>query len=86
MDLKKLINKTKLHREIISFFYENPFCIDTPRGVSTWVKHDRTKVKKVLDELSSSGILVAHRVTSTTGYSFTRDKAMISKIKKLLAS
>jgi len=86
MDIKKLINKTKLHGEIISFFYENPFCIDTPRGVSTWVKHDRTKVKKILDEFSSFGILIAHKATSTTGYSLTRDKAIISKIKKLLTS
>ncbi len=46
MQLKKLINKSVLHKDIMSFFIENPACIDTPRGISTWVKHDRSKVKK----------------------------------------
>lgn len=86
MQLKKLINKSGLHKDIISFFIENPACIDTPRGISTWVKHDRSKVKKVLDALVESGVLIAHKATSTTGYSFTRNRRIISQIKKALKS
>ncbi len=84
MVLKKLINKSKLHKDIVSFFLENPASLDTPRGISTWVKHDRSKVKKILDELTSSNILISHKETSTTGYSFTRNRKIISEIKKTL--
>ena len=80
-------NKTlqsDLHLNIVKFFHENQASIDTPRGVSTWVRGDRAKVKKALEELVGMKILVAHRSTSTTGYSYTRNARIISKIEKLL--
>ncbi len=70
--------------KIMKFFHENQASIDTPRGVSTWVREDRAKVKKALEELVGAKILVAHRSTSTTGYSYTRNTKIISKIEKLL--
>ena len=73
-----------LHLNIIKFFHENPASIDTPRGISTWVREDRAKVKKALEELVEMKILIAHRSTSTTGYSYTRNAKIISKIEKLL--
>ena len=73
-----------LHLKIVKFFHENQASIDTPRGVSTWVREDRAKVKKALEELVGMKILVAHRSTSTTGYSYTRNVKIISKIEKLL--
>jgi len=73
-----------LHMNIMKFFHENQASIDTPRGVSTWVREDRAKVKKALEELVGMKILVAHRSTSTTGYSYTRNAKIISKIEKLL--
>ena len=81
------INKTlqsDLHLNIMKFFHENQASIDTPRGVSTWVREERAKVKKALEELVDMKILVAHRSTSTTGYSYTRNAKIISKIEKLL--
>lgn len=81
------INKTlqsDLHLKIVKFFHENQASIDTPRGVSTWVREDRAKVKKALEELVDMKILAAHRSTSTTGYSYTRNAKIISKIEKLL--
>ena len=80
-------NKTvqsDLHLKIMKFFHENQASIDTPRGVSTWVRAERAKVKKVLEELVGMKILVAHRSTSTTGYSYTPNPKIISKIEKLL--
>jgi hypothetical protein len=78
------IFKLDLHSKIIKFFHENQTSIDTPRGVSTWVHKDRAKVKKALEDLVKLKILVAHRSTSTTGYSYTRNAKIISKIEKLL--
>lgn len=75
---------SNLHIKIIKFFHENQSSIDTPRGVSTWVREERSKVSKALEDLVRLKILSAHRATSTTGYSYTRDPKIISKIEKLL--
>ena len=76
--------RSDLHLKIMKFFHENQASIDTPRGVSTWVREDRAMVMKALEELVGMKILVAHRSTSTTGYSYTRNAKIISKIEKLL--
>jgi predicted transcriptional regulator len=73
-----------LHLKILRFFHENQASIDTPRGVSTWVHEERSKVSKALEELVRLKMLNAHRSTSTTGYSYIRDLKIISKIEKLL--
>jgi len=73
-----------IHKKIVVFFHENQACIDTPRGISTWIREDRSKAKKALEDLVKLEILVAHRTPSTTGYSYTRNEKIISKIKKLL--
>ncbi|MCX5678211.1 MAG: hypothetical protein NTY76_03785 [Candidatus Omnitrophica bacterium] len=83
MDLNKaLVSGIRL--KIVKFFHENQASIDTPRGVAAWIGEDRSKVKRALEDLTSFDILVAHRATSTTGYSYTRDAKLISKIGKLL--
>ncbi|MFA6078475.1 MAG: hypothetical protein WC779_01880 [Candidatus Omnitrophota bacterium] len=83
MNIDEAIN-SPVHKKIITFFHENQACIDTPRGVSTWIREDRSKSKKALEDLVELEILVAHRTPSTTGYSYTRNEKIISKIKKLL--
>jgi predicted transcriptional regulator len=83
MHLDKIIG-SPVHLKILKFFHENQASIDTPRGVATWVDEERAKVKKVLEDLVESGILVAHRATSITGYSYTNDPKLISKISRLL--
>jgi len=83
MDINKAM-KSRVHKKIIAFFHENQASIDTPRGVATWIEEDRVKVKNALEELVGLNIITADRATSTTGYSYTRNAAIISKIKKLL--
>jgi len=85
MDNNKLF-KSPLHLKIIKFFHENQSAVDTPRGVATWIGEDRAKVKSALEDLVKHKILVADRTASTTGYGYTRDIALISRIKKTLAS
>jgi hypothetical protein len=85
MDSKKIF-ASALHMKIIRFFHENQASIDTPRGVATWIGEDRAKVKLALEDLVKHKILVAHRSPSTTGYSYTRDAALIARIEKLLSS
>jgi predicted transcriptional regulator len=77
--------KSRIHRKIIAFFHENQASLDTPRGVATWVREDRSSVKKALEDLVDLGILIANRATSTTGYSYTRDSKLIARIARSLA-
>ena len=83
MDINKIF-KSEIHRKIVKFFHENQSSLDTPRGVATWIGEDRAKVKTALEDLVKARILIADRATSTTGYSYTRDTRLISRIDKLL--
>ena len=83
MDINDAL-QSETHLKIIAFFHENQSSIDTPRGVSTWIREDRSRVKQALEDLVGLGVLIAHRATSTTGYSYTRDRKLISKIGKFL--
>ncbi len=83
MDINKMLN-SEVHMKILRFFHENQSSIDTPRGIATWIGEDRVKVKAALEDLVGAKILVAHRATSITGYSYTRDDKLISKITRIL--
>lgn len=84
MGINELLNKSPLHKEIVKFFHENPSSIDTPRGIATWVRGDIEKVRVVLEELANEQILIAEEVSSTTGYSYTRNARLLSMINKAL--
>lgn len=83
MHLENVLKK-EVYRKVLRFFHENPTSIDTARGVATWTNQDIKKVRGALKKLSNLGLLVAHKVSSTIGYSYTRDKKKISKIGRLL--
>ncbi len=78
------IFRSEIHCKIVAFFHENQASIDTPRGVATWVGEERSKVKLALEDLVKAKILVAHRATSTTGYSYTSDSKLITRIGRIL--
>jgi predicted transcriptional regulator len=82
MGIDKKIFESDVHVKIIKFFHENQASIDTPRGVATWINEERAKVKSALEDLVKANILVAHRATSTTGYSYTNDDKIIARIDK----
>ena len=83
MNLNNTI-RSNIHLKTVRFFHENQASIDTPRGVATWIGEERTKVKKALEDLVLAKILVAHRATSTTGYSYTNDPKIILAVGKFL--
>ncbi|MFH1847619.1 MAG: hypothetical protein ABH825_00170 [Candidatus Omnitrophota bacterium] len=83
MDLNKLI-KDPIFFKIVKFFSENPASIDTPRGIATWIGEDKPVTKNMLDKLVDLKILTAHKVSSTTGYSYTDDRELIRKIDSTL--
>ncbi|MBL7084747.1 MAG: hypothetical protein ISS43_01380 [Candidatus Omnitrophica bacterium] len=83
VDLKKVC-KSVLNLKIISFFYENPATVDTPRGIAAWLSHDQKEIKKALDYLVSQNILIAHRTRSTIAYCLTQDKKIVDQIERFL--
>ena len=76
----KLILKSKVHRKIMLFFVENERSVDTPRGLSAWTSEDIKKVTDALDELTVAGLLKAHRISSTVGYSCALNKKELKSL------
>ena len=76
----KLILKSKIHRKIMLFFVENERSIDTPRGLSAWTNEDIKKVTEALEELTVAGLLKAHRISSTVGYSCALNKKELKSL------
>jgi hypothetical protein len=83
MKLEKYL-KSKLNREIIRFFLENPSSIDTPRGIATWINENVGKTEAALKELAEAKILVPHGSKATSAYGYTTDSRMMAKIKTCL--
>ncbi len=83
MELKRLL-KSRSCRKVLQFFHENPASIDTARGVATWTNQDTGKVREALEELARHNLLIAHKASSTTGYSFTKNEKVIEMIDRLL--
>lgn len=79
MDLNRLL-RVQIYFKIIRFFHENPASIDTSRGVAAWTGESGQDVKKALLKLACLKILTAHKVSSTTAYSYTRNSKLIKKI------
>jgi len=78
------VARSKIHYKILSFFHENQASLDSPKGIATWIREERTPVKKALEDLVKMEILVAHRSSSMTGYSYTTDQKLIKQIQRLL--
>jgi predicted transcriptional regulator len=84
MEIKKLL-KQDIYAKIVRFFHENPNSIDTPGGVATWTNLEKDRVSSALKKLADKGILISHKVSSTTGYSYTRNRKKIAQINRLLS-
>jgi predicted transcriptional regulator len=83
MELKGLL-KREDYRMVLGFFHENPAAVDTARGIATWTNQETSKVMAVLRKLTSLGILIEHKASSTSGYSYTQNKKKIAMVEKML--
>lgn len=85
MELKEFLKKQP-YNMILRFFHENPGSIDTARGLAAWTNQDIKNVRAALKRLATDGFLTAHKASSTTAYSYTRNKKLISVVAKLFSS
>lgn len=74
--------KNEVIKKILFFFNENPQCIDTAKGISVWINCDVDTVKKSLDKLVKSGILVNHKAGLTDAYAYTNQRTIVKKIER----
>lgn len=79
-------SKSRAKRKIVQFFMDNEGSIDTPRGISTWINEALPVVLRALEDLVKSGILKAHRTSSTVGYSSKRSRHGLSEVLRELSS
>lgn len=79
-------SESRARRKIIQFFMDNEGSIDTPRGISTWINEGLPVVLRALEDLVKSGVLKAHRTSSTVGYSSKRSRHGLSEILRQLSS
>jgi len=83
MKLEKYLD-IEINRKIVRFFLENPFSIDTSRGIATWINEDANKTERALRNLAKAKILISHKTALTSAYACTTDKHTISKIRLCL--
>ena len=76
--------KSPLRTKIMEFYSENPSCIETSRGIAAWLAVERRRAKKALEELTEYRILLAHRTSFATGYSYTQNKSIIKAVDKYI--
>lgn len=67
--------------KIIRFFSENPASIDSARGIAAWIGESIENVKDCLEGLEKDKIVNAIKTNFVTGYSLTREKNILKKIK-----
>ncbi|MBU4306008.1 MAG: hypothetical protein KJ893_10395 [Candidatus Omnitrophica bacterium] len=84
MDLEKILNSA-INRKILRFFDENPYCIDTAKGIAAWTGLAISTAQKALKNLVISNLLIEHKTASTLGYAYTQNKMMVKNIKHWLA-
>ncbi len=82
LDINKL-TKSPIKIKICSFFHQNPSAIDTARNIALWINHDLKETERALEELVKDKMLLAHRISSTTAYAYTRDTNITMKIKEI---
>jgi len=70
--------------KVVSFFYENPTCVDTADNIAGWVGEKKSLVKGALDFLVKHKVLNKDVTYATEGYSFTQDKELLLKIEDFL--
>ena len=80
MKLEKFL-ESRINRKIIKFFLENPSCIDTSRGIATWIDENTENTERALKQLAEANILVLHGTEATSAYGYTTDKKVTSQIR-----
>ncbi len=67
--------------DLVRFFHDNPYAANTAENIARVAARDPRTVEPALDELVSSGILVANTVGAAQIYRFAKDQEIRDTIR-----
>lgn len=76
--------KSPIRRELIKFFYENQFAMDTAKNLSRWINKELSEVEKELEGLVKLKILEKIGEGCSSIYSYTQNIETIEIIERFI--
>ncbi|MFH1564113.1 MAG: hypothetical protein ABIF11_11975 [Nitrospirota bacterium] len=76
--------KSPIRRDLLSFFYENQFAMDTARNLARWINKDLTDVEKDLEGLAKLKILEKIGEGNSAIFSYTQNLDTSTLIERFI--
>lgn len=76
--------KSPIRIELLNFFYENPFALDTAKNLSRWINKELYEVEKDLDGLVKLKVLDRIGDGAAAIYSYTQNLETINMIERFI--
>lgn len=76
--------KSPVRRELINFFYENQFAMDTAKNLSRWINKDLSEIEKDLEELVKLKAIEKIGEGENAIYSYTQNLETIETIERYI--
>jgi hypothetical protein len=70
--------------DLIHFFYQNPYTIDTPEGIARHIGRNVGSIRVDLVALAAEGLLAAHCYDGVTVYSYSTNPIVRDKVRRLV--
>jgi len=77
------IKKSLIKTQLIIFFHNNPYTIDTIEGIAMWVGMEEKEIYPELEDLSQAGVLYKYSSERVT-YAYTNSPAIRLAIDEFL--
>ncbi|MEW6096453.1 MAG: hypothetical protein AB1567_08015 [bacterium] len=78
------VTKSPIRRDLLNFFYENQFAMDTARNLSRWINKDLEEVKEELEGLVKLRVLEKIGEGNSAIYSYTQNLETINTIERFV--
>ncbi|MDI6736308.1 MAG: hypothetical protein QME42_09005 [bacterium] len=76
--------KSEIRRDLLFFFYENQFAMDTARNLARWINKDLTDVEKDLEGLARLKILEKIGEGASAIFSYTQNLETATLIERFI--
>jgi len=78
------ITNSPIRRELVNFFYENQFAMDTAKNLSRWINKDLSEVENNLEELVRLKVLEKIGEGASAIFSYTQNLEIINMIDRFI--
>ncbi len=76
--------KSPIRRDLVTFFYENQFAMDTAKNLSRWINKNLSEVEKDLEELTKLQVLEKIGEGNSAIYLYTQNLDILNMIEKFI--